>query len=398
MKIVALHTDFRIYWPARLKALAAYLTERGDSLEVVEIAGKGSPYAFSEKKLVSDLRWHILYPDAKPEELNGKAIKQKLFELLDNINPDVVISGAIAFASGALATQWVNARKDKRLVIFDDAKMEAVKRSGVVNFVKQNVYNGVDAMFYPAEPWIPTGKFWGFKEEEMFFGVDVVDNAFWSEPVDSHPYDFKYYVAVGRQIEKKNYLTIVKAYHRYCDSVGRENAYKLMLIGNGPEHDTIMQYISDHDLQECVICHDFMTQEALRVVYQNAEMLSSSSSSSETWGLVINEAMCGGCAIIASNECGATETLVQEGVNGYRTSCHDVEGLAAAMSKYHHLTEAEKSRMRQASKEIVSKWGLETFAAGAYDACKYVMSHPKRKVSLLSRLIINRWHGRYNPV
>ena len=34
MKIVALHTDFRIYWPARLKALYEALNKRGDTLDV----------------------------------------------------------------------------------------------------------------------------------------------------------------------------------------------------------------------------------------------------------------------------------------------------------------------------------------------------------------------------
>lgn len=50
MKIVTLHTDFRIYWPARLQALNAVLNKHGDTLEVIEIAGEGSHYAFSKRK------------------------------------------------------------------------------------------------------------------------------------------------------------------------------------------------------------------------------------------------------------------------------------------------------------------------------------------------------------
>lgn len=49
MRIVITHTDFRIYWPARLQALNSVLNQRGDTLEVIEIAGEGSHYAFSKR-------------------------------------------------------------------------------------------------------------------------------------------------------------------------------------------------------------------------------------------------------------------------------------------------------------------------------------------------------------
>ena len=105
MKIVALHTDFRIYWPARLKALNDSLESQNATLDVIEIAGKGSPYVFSNSQENKMLNWHILFPQCGPEQLKGKHIRKKLFNLLNKINPDVIIAGAIAFPSGALAVQ-----------------------------------------------------------------------------------------------------------------------------------------------------------------------------------------------------------------------------------------------------------------------------------------------------
>jgi len=43
MKIAICHTDFRVYWPPRLAALANYLNKQGIDLHVIEIAGKCSP-------------------------------------------------------------------------------------------------------------------------------------------------------------------------------------------------------------------------------------------------------------------------------------------------------------------------------------------------------------------
>ena len=80
MKIVFIHTDLRIYWPARLKALDAYLKEKGHELFVIEIAGKGSPYSFAEKRKDVFPNWQILFPNAKMEELHAKdEIKKKVF-------------------------------------------------------------------------------------------------------------------------------------------------------------------------------------------------------------------------------------------------------------------------------------------------------------------------------
>lgn len=34
-------------------------------------------------------------------------------------------------------------------------------------------------MLYPAKEWDETGFYWGFKKEQLFYGLDVVDNEFW---------------------------------------------------------------------------------------------------------------------------------------------------------------------------------------------------------------------------
>ena len=69
MKVVIVHTDFRIYWPARLKALTDYLKHRDISLDIVEIAGYGSPYFFAEKNNGLPDNWHCLFPAERIENI-----------------------------------------------------------------------------------------------------------------------------------------------------------------------------------------------------------------------------------------------------------------------------------------------------------------------------------------
>ena len=398
MKIVALHTDYRIYWPARWQQLANELERaKKGSLEVIEIFGKGSPYAFGTKNELKTLEWHVLFPDSGPEDMTGKQIKKDLFKLLDQINPDVVICGAIAFPSGALTVQWALKRKRKRVVCFDDTKKDAVVRSRIVNFVKRKVYDGVDVMFYPAKPWLETGEFWGFTDDEMVFGLDVVNNGFWSSPSTEQIIPSPYFLSVGRQIPLKNFLGATKAYIKYVESVGFENAIPLVLVGDGPEHEDIMKLIYEAGINEKIKCLPFQSQEKIRSLMQGASALILASIA-ETWGLVINEAMNCGCAIISTFECGATDVLVKDGINGYAVHCYDVDGMADAIVRFHKLSKLEKSSFAHASKSIISQWGLDKFALSAIQAAEYSLSHPKRKPNLIGKLIVNYWNGRYNPI
>ena len=308
----------------------------------------------------------------------------------------MIIAGAIAFSSGALAVNW-GMMYGKRIVIFDDAKIEAVKRNSIVDFVKQAVYNGVDALLYPAPEWIETGKYWNFCPERLFYGVDVVDNDFWAEPRKfDYPWS-KFFMAVGRQIPKKNFLTIVKAYGLYAATIGKD-AYDLVLIGDGPEHQAIVEFVEQSDFLDKVFFLPFLSQDDLSAIYHNSQALIVCSNVEETWGLVINEAMAGGCPVIASIQCGATNSLVQEGVNGYKFSCENIGELAEAMIKYHNLSAHQKDIMRRESKRIISDWGLDRFAKGCCQAIDYVVSAPKRRITIIDRIIIKWWKGRYRPI
>ena len=397
MKVAIIHTDFRIYWPARLRALDSFLNQRGIELEVVEIAGAGSPYAFAGKEKQDGMTWHVLFPSKKMEELATGEIKRQLFALLDSMQPDVIIAGAIAFPSGALSIAWAKKHRIK-VVCFDDAKMEAVKRSGMVNWIKKNIYNGVYAMLYPSPDWDETGRFWGFKQEQLFYGIDVVDNEFWQDcDGENTLQNERYFLAVGRQIQKKNFLHIVISYKAYHDRYGN-NAFPLLLVGDGPEHGLIERFVKDNNLTGCVSLLPFKSQKELRRIYHGAEALILSSSSSETWGLVINEAMACSVPVIASDQCGATHTLIRDGVNGYSFPLVEQDSLTKRMCEYQELSVCERNKMRLAASNTISNWGLPRFCQCCYDAINYVTRLPQKRFSLVNSLIIDLWKGRYRPV
>ena len=181
-KIVLIHTDFRIYWPARINHFYNSLDKTKFDLKVIEISGHGGNYEFDQNK-ASESYWECLFPNKKMTELSSTVISEAVLNKLEEINPSVIIGGALAYASGALAIKYSN-KNNIPLIVFDDAKIQDVKRSKHINWIKKQLFSGVDAIFCPASEWDATFKFFGFQKEQLFYGVNAIDNNFFNKTVD----------------------------------------------------------------------------------------------------------------------------------------------------------------------------------------------------------------------
>jgi glycosyltransferase involved in cell wall biosynthesis len=396
MKVVFAHTDFRIYWPPRLKVLNKFLESRNIRLDVIEIAGSGSPYEFAIKPASLPYWWHCLFPDIRMEDISAKKANKALRSKLNEIQPDVVFAGAIAYPSGAAAILWA-IKNRKKIIIFDNARLEDVPRSYPVNYVKRKIYSCIDAVFCPSQAWNKTFNYFGVLSEQIFYGLNVVDNSFWLQAVDNkhHSIHRNYFIAIGRQIQKKNFLFLLKAYQHYVEKVSEPKP--LILVGDGPRRVLIEEFIQKNEI-ETVRLIPFSTHEQLKELFSGAFAFILPSKYGETWGLVVNEAMASGLPVLVSSQAGCASTLVKDGINGFTFSPENAEELTSLLLQMHQLTEEEHREMGQNSKEIIDDWGLNRFCNGVYDAIQFVISKEQRRPDLLSRLLISLWKGRYRPM
>ena len=90
-------------------------------------------------------------------------------------------------------------------------------------------------------------------------------------------------------------------------------------------------------------------------------------SGQEAWGLVVNEVMCAGRAVIASDMVGSAPDLVRPGENGAVFRTDDVSDLARAMREVLH-DRAELAAMGRRSFEIIRHWSFEEDVAGLRQA------------------------------
>ncbi len=368
---------------------------RGINLEILEISGLGSPYSFAGKEANRPPYWHCLFPDGKMETIDSNTACKAIESKLNQLNPEIVFAGAIAFPSGAATVRWTLKHK-RKCIIFDNARLQDVPRKWPVDYIKKKIYNGVDSIFCPASSWIGTFRHFGFSEHQLFYGLNAVDNLFWQSG-DDYNRDSESnlpFITAGRQIAKKNFRSLLFAYSEYCKTSGKPS--ELILIGDGPERKMLEAIVSESKLRTVKFL-PFLSQEELKAIYRKAGWFILPSYG-ETWGNVVNEAMASGLPVIVSNQAGCTSTLVNEGVNGFTFSPDDVKKLSVLLQKAGSMDPEKRLGMGRKSKEIISEWGLDRFCQGAFEAIQYVSEQKKRTPDLLGRLIINLWKGRYRPV
>jgi glycosyltransferase involved in cell wall biosynthesis len=154
---------------------------------------------------------------------------------------------------------------------------------------------------------------------------------------------------VGRLDEVKNIFTLLKAYK----GINYKNK-KLFIVGDGPLRPQIEKYIKDLKIQG-VNLKGFQQREYLINFYIVSDALVLPSTD-EPWGMVINEAMCFGLPIIASDKVGAAVDLVQDGYNGFIFPSENIEKLADCIEKLINLTANQRQIFGGRSFEIINKW------------------------------------------
>src|SRR5437867_9773642 len=214
----------------------------------------------------------------------------------------------------------------------------------------------------------------GMPGERIFTGYDVVDNAYFEqraleirnanppqpdETRKKHALPENYFLASARFIEKKNLLRLIRAYAEYCrrssafakatadrEVSGEDAPWDLVLLGDGPLRDTLNTQLSTLNLHSHVHLPGFKQYDQLPVYYALANAFVHASTT-EQWGLVVNEAIASGLPVIVSDRCGCAPELVQG--NGFTFDPMDEHELASLLFRMATLSDDDRRRLGDAS-------------------------------------------------
>ena len=120
-------------------------------------------------------------------------------------------------------------------------------------------------------------------------------------------------VSVGRLSKEKGYLDLLKIYSvlskKYPD-------WTLDIIGDGAEKEVLKQYIKEHNLTDKVTLHGFQGKDYIDKIL-NKSSIYLMTSYTESFGIVLIEAMSHGLPCIAFSSAEGAKELIDSGRNGY---------------------------------------------------------------------------------
>lgn len=164
---------------------------------------------------------------------------------------------------------------------------------------------------------------------------------------------------VGKLLENKNVSTLIRAFAR----VRREHECALALIGDGPLRSDLSSLVERIGIPD-VHFAGFLGPSQVPRAYLAADVFALPSS--ETWGLVVNEAMTFGLPVVVSERVGCAADLVVD--NGFVVSHADEEALARALGTL-VADESLRAAMGSRSRSRISAYTVARCADGIVSAC-----------------------------
>ena len=200
----------------------------------------------------------------------------------------------------------------------------------------------------PEEKLVPFAYSWGY-DDLLQISSDLVGRR--SQIRTELGIDDDSYVVLfcGRLSEEKGPFQLLKAYHRVNS---RRKA--LIFVGDGQLKQAMQEYVSANNV-ESVYFFGFQSRQDVPKFYAASDFLVLPSLR-ETWGIVVNEALCFGLPVIVSDQVGAGEDLVDHGANGFIFPVEDTDRLADYIERLGELPTEERLQMGARSKELMKLW------------------------------------------
>jgi len=227
---------------------------------------------------------------------------------------------------------------------------------------------------------------YGVPSERIFHAPYAVDNTSFIEQADAlaankHSLRRDYGIDpelpvvlfTGKLISKKRPLDLIRAF----EAAQARTPCSLAMVGDGALRRDLENYVA---LRRIPRVHflGFRNQSEIGKLYALADLFVLPSSS-EPWGLSVNEAMCFSLPVIASDQVGSSFDLVRPRANGYVYPSGDV----AALSLYIQRTlysEEHRQRMGAASREIIERWNIDRTVDGIVQAVASTVAVKEERV------------------
>jgi len=220
-------------------------------------------------------------------------------------------------------------------------------------------------------------RFLGVSEDKIHYIPHVVDNNHFvnsskisksqKEKLKSRyaiPKEAKVILYVAKLQKIKRPLDLLEAFRNLSSA-----SNYLLIVGTGEEEENIKSFIRNHNIQN-VILLGFINQQELPLIYGISDVFVLPSET-ETWGLVINEAMCAGLPVVTSSVIGAVPEIVKHGETAFTYETGDVNQLASYLDQLLEDNEL-RQRMSENALTFISGYNYELFSERLLNIMEHV--------------------------
>lgn len=173
---------------------------------------------------------------------------------------------------------------------------------------------------------------------------------------------------------RKRAIDLLEAYKHLSAAPGVEPHPYLVIVGDGEERRSLEEAARQTGFNSIRIC-GFKNQSELPRYFDLSSVFVLPSRH-EPWGLIVNEVMNSGRAVIVSDEVGCYPDLITDGVEGAIFPAGDVEALTSALRKTLASPEITAEMGRRA-RERIDRWSFEEDMQGL----KHALATVTKKIS-----------------
>ena len=399
MRVAVIFHRFGPYHCARLEAAARHCDVTG-----IEVAAETQDYAWSRVKDTPGYSGLTLFPSGDTRTMSDKQISTRVENALQSCSPDAVAIPGWSDKGALAALRWCMETGTPPILMSESTALDE-PRVGWREWIKGRIVRLCSMALVGGQRHVDYLIELGMPRDQIFTGYDVVDNEHFrqkaaevrnqrSEVRQKYGLPENYFLAAARFIEKKNLPTLVRSYALYRQLAGNTDnrqqttdhrPWDLVLLGDGPLRGPLNSQLSTLNLQDSVLLPGFKQYEELPVYYGLANAFVHASTT-EQWGLVVNEAVASSLPVIVSNRCGCVPELVQD--NGFTFDPMNQHELASRLFEMASLSDDERESLGHASRRIATNLGPNRFGEGLKRAATMAIDLPRRKFRAFDRAIL----------
>jgi 1,2-diacylglycerol 3-alpha-glucosyltransferase len=305
-------------------------------------------------------------------------INRGVLSALNQIRPDVVLCGGYNYLASWEVAYWARARRVPSLLWSESTPLDKRQGHRLVEFLKTRFLRLCRAFVVPGKSSLKYLMDLGIPDHRIFTAPNAVDSRLFSISAEEarrnqlqvrsrRSLPLRYFLYVGRLVKTKGVFELVEAYAQMDPEIRAQ--VSLVFVGDGADRSELMERASRIALG-AIQFPGFIHREGLTEFYALAEALIFPTHS-DTWGLVVNEAMACGLPLIVTNVAGCVADLVQDGWNGFVVPPRDPSQLSARMVRLAQDS-ALRAQMASRSRERIEAYSPAAWADGLVKAVESV--------------------------